>query len=122
VPDATLKSMRGTLGRGSDKAISAETAVQDLPAGSSKPRTLSSGPDTTPAPKPAVGQAVEGSGGGYLSNEIFYRNSLLRTNSGSSVPVIHLHTPTLAPGAADATRNTSIESVRKILRAALPGI
>jgi pyrrolidone-carboxylate peptidase len=120
VSDATLKSMRATQGR--SKAITEETEVQDLPAGSGTPRSLPSGPDTKPTPNPAVGQAVEGSGGGYLSNEIFYRNALLRTSSGSNVPVIHLHTPALKPGAADATRNTLIESIRKILRAALPGI
>lgn len=114
VPPATLKSMRGALGRGS--AITEETEVQDLPAGATQPRHLPAGPDAQP------GRAVEGSGGGFLSNEIFYRNSLLRSSSGSSVPVIHLHTPALPPGASDSQRNALIATIRKVLTAALAGI
>ncbi len=37
--------------------------------------------------------SVEGSGGGYLSNEISYRSILLRDLLGSRVPVGHIHTP-----------------------------
>lgn len=114
VPDATLKSMRGALGR--KDAIRDETEVQDLPAGSAKPRTSASGP-----PKDA-GRSVEGSGGGFLSNEVFYRNSLLIGSSGSKVPAIHLHTPRLAPGSGDAQRNSLIDTIRKVLRAALARI
>jgi hypothetical protein len=114
VPDATLKSMRGALGR--TGAIRDETQVTDLPAGSAAPRTSPSGP-----PKDA-GKSVEGSGGGFLSNEIFYRNSLLIGSSGAKVPTIHLHTPQLAPGAGDAQRNTLIDTIRKVLRAALARI
>jgi hypothetical protein len=63
---------------------------------------------------------VEGSGGGFLSNEIFYRNSLLRTQTGSTVPMIHVHTPMLAPGETDTVRNTLIGKMRGILRSTLP--
>lgn len=112
VAPATLKSMRATLGRNS--AIADETQVQDLPPKATQARDLPGGPGANP------GLAVEGSGGGFLSNEVFYRNSLLRTNTGSTVPTIHLHTPTLKPGASDSQRNSLIESIRKILRAALP--
>ena len=63
---------------------------------------------------------MEGSGGGFLSNEIFYRNSLVRLQSGMQVPMIHLHTPMLDPTASDTKRNNLIDTVRKILRAALP--
>lgn len=111
VPPAMLGSMRGAVGRTS--AITAETEVRDLPRGATQPRTLSGGPG------PSSGQAVEGSGGGFLSNEIFYRNSLLRTQSGSNVPMIHLHTPMLTPGASDTTRNTLIGKIREIVRATL---
>jgi hypothetical protein len=112
VPTPMLGAMRGAVGRTS--AIPAETSVVDLPPGATQPRTLPGGPGASP------GQAVEGSGGGFLSNEIFYRNSLLRTQTGSSVPMIHLHTPMLAPGASDAMRNTLIAKIREILRATLP--
>jgi hypothetical protein len=112
VSPGLLGAMRGAEGRTS--AITEETEVYDLPAGASAPRHLPSGPGSSP------GQAVEGAGGGFLSNEIFYRNSLLRTGTGSTVPMIHLHTPKLAPGAADTVRNDMIERIRKILRAALP--
>jgi pyrrolidone-carboxylate peptidase len=114
VPDATLKNMRGALGR--NTAIKEETQVKDLPAGTDQPRTSDAGP-----PKDA-GLSVEGSGGGFLSNEIFYRNSLLISSSGAKVPTIHLHTPQLQPGETDSVRNKLIATIRKVLEAALPGI
>jgi pyrrolidone-carboxylate peptidase len=111
VKPTTLAAMRGALGR--KGALREETEVKDLPSGASQPRTLPKGPGTKPS------LAVEGSGGGFLSNEVFYRNSLMRTQGGANVPTIHLHTPMLEPDAGDSTRNTLIESIRKILRAAL---
>jgi hypothetical protein len=112
VPSATLGSMRSALGRKS--AIQEETEVQDLPSGAKNVRKLPKGPVSL------ASQSVEGSGGGFLSNEIFYRNSLLRTQSGSNVPMIHLHTPMLAAGASDADRNKLVDTVRQVLRAAVP--
>jgi hypothetical protein len=117
VPPAMLGSMRGALGR-PPSAIPEEIGVRDLTPGASTPtpRPLPQGPGPNP------GLAVEGSGGGYLSNEIFYRNSLLRTQLGASVPVIHLHTPSLAPNAADTVRNNLIATIRQLLLAALPSL
>jgi hypothetical protein len=117
VPLAMLGSMRGALGR-PPSAIPEEIGVRDLTPGASTPtpRPLPQGPGPNP------GLAVEGSGGGYLSNEIFYRNSLLRTQLGASVPVIHLHTPSLAPNAADTVRNNLIATIRQLLLAALPSL
>lgn len=112
VPAPMLGAMRGAVGR--KGAIPGETSVQYLPPKAAKAQTSAAGPPANP------GKAVEGSGGGFLSNEIFYRNSLLRTQTGSTVPTIHLHTPTLAPGATDATRNTLIATIRNILQATLP--
>jgi len=37
--------------------------------------------------------SVQGSGGGYLSNEISYRSILLRNKYNSQLPVGHIHTP-----------------------------
>lgn len=39
--------------------------------------------------------AVEGTGGGYLSNEISYRTLLLKQRLNSAIPVGHIHTPAL---------------------------
>ncbi len=114
VPSAMLGAMRGAEGR--TGAIPEETTVKDLPIGATQPRTLPAGPGTNP------GIAVEGSGGGFLSNEIFYRNSLLRTQLGSTIPMIHLHTPRLPPGATDTVRNNFIDRTRAILRASLPSL
>ena len=106
--------MRGAEGR--TGAIPEETTVKGLPVGATQPRTLPAGPGTNP------GIAVEGSGGGFLSNEIFYRNSFLQTQLGSTVPMIHLHTPRLPPGATDTVRNNFIDRTRAILRAAIPNL
>lgn len=114
VPSAMLGAMRGAEGR--TGSIPEETTVKDLRPGATQPRSLPAGPGTNP------GIAVEGSGGGFLSNEMFYRNSLLRTVLGSTVPMIHLHTPRLAPGATDTVRNNFIDRTRTILRAAIPNL
>ncbi len=37
--------------------------------------------------------SVQGSGGGYLSNEISYRSILLRSQNNAVLPVGHIHTP-----------------------------
>jgi pyrrolidone-carboxylate peptidase len=118
VPAATLAAMRGAAGR--KGAITEETEVKDLPPGATQARDRPKGPGSTPESKKTPGIAVEGSGGGFLSNEIFYRNSLLQTTLGTKVPMIHMHTPTLPPGVADARRNGFIDTTRKILRAAVP--
>lgn len=112
VPSSMLGSMRGALGR--TAATPGETTVLDLPQGAAQPRTSPAGPP------PNAGLAVEGSGGGFLSNEIFYRNSLLRTTTGSDVPMIHLHTPRLKPTDGAALRSALVDTIRDILRATLP--
>ena len=118
VPAPMLGAMRGAAGR--KGAITEETEVKDLPPGATAPRDLPQGPGSTPESKKTPGLAVEGSGGGFLSNEIFYRNSLLQTSLGTKVPMIHMHTPALPPGVADAKRNGFIDTAKKILRAAVP--
>lgn len=72
--------------------------------------------------------AIAGSGGNYLSNEIFYRTRLLRDSQGSTVPIGHLHTPMLEPpstmSAADfaAARDGIVVRIRQILIDTLPSI
>ncbi|WP_074856835.1 eCIS core domain-containing protein [Nitrosospira briensis] len=112
IPPAMLSAMRGVVGRSS--TLTEEIAVSDLPPGLQQERNLPRGPGANP------GLAVEGSGGGFLSNEIFYRNSLLRAQTGSSVPIIHLHTPRLPPNASEAMRINLVTRIRQILLASLP--
>jgi hypothetical protein len=112
VPSKTLGAMRGALGR--KGATTEETEVEDLPQAGGKARRTLSGP-----PKNA-GPAVAGSGGGFLSNEIFYRNALLARSSGAKVPLVHLHTPFMDPSASDSVRNGLVTTIRRILEAALP--
>src|SRR5262249_53842839 len=72
VPAPMLGAMRGAAGR--KGSIKEETEVSDLPPGATQPRDLPKGPGSTPASAKTPGVAVTGSGGGFLSNEIFYRN------------------------------------------------
>lgn len=84
----------------------------------------------------ADGTAISGSGGNYLSNEIFYRvASLERTSRGTGelkrtrIPVGHLHVPLMEPPSAttpaadyNARRQAIVDRVQAILRAALPAL
>ncbi|TKB53032.1 hypothetical protein [Ferrimonas aestuarii] len=49
--------------------------------------------------------SVQGSGGGYLSNEISYRSIRLANLLGSTVPLGHIHTPRIAQYEADTARD-----------------
>ena len=62
--------------------------------------------------------AVEGGGGGYLSNEISYRSILLRNELGSSIPTGHIHTPRIKR--FDPKVNQAIvEQIRAIIEKSL---
>ncbi len=52
--------------------------------------------------------AVQGGGGGYLSNEISYRSIALRNKLGSIIPTGHIHTPRIS--GFDASTNQKIIS------------
>ena len=110
-------SARGSLGR--TQPNEQESEVREIPRGKQQPVRRRSGPT-------AGSTAVEGSGGGFLSNEIFYRASLLRRQSGSSVPVGHLHTPFLdqAQGQAafEQQRKKIVTAVEQIISATLPDL
>nr|WP_221308547.1 pyroglutamyl peptidase [Nocardiopsis mwathae] len=73
------------------------TAVTEIPAGE--------GPEGSTVHRPngpTPGSWARGGGGGdYLSNEIAYRNTLLRDAIGRPLPAGHVHTPALHPGSAD---------------------
>jgi pyrrolidone-carboxylate peptidase len=61
--------------------------------------------------------SVEGSGGGYLSNEISYRSLLLKQQLGLTISVGHIHTPRVS--GHDAQNEAKIvEQVRAMVEAA----
>lgn len=61
--------------------------------------------------------AIEGSGGGYLSNEISYRAVLLKQQFNRSLPVGHIHTPKIKGHDAD-TEAAILEQTMKMIEAA----
>lgn len=81
-----------------------------------------------PVNGPTAGStAISGSGGNFLSNEIFYRTRLLRDTNGSTVPMGHLHVPSLdtagsSTTAISAAREAIVARIRQILIDTLPTI
>jgi len=110
-------AIRRALGR--DAATREETSVREIPLGATDAVVAAGGPT-------AGSSAVAGSGGNYLSNEIFYRTSALRAKHGAQVPLGHLHTPLLqtpegpSDAAFAAARDEIVATVRTILAATLP--
>ena len=62
--------------------------------------------------------SVEGSGGGFLSNEIAYRSLWLRSALDVDAPVGHLHVPAVR-GYDEVVETAVVEQVRRIVEAAL---
>lgn len=95
------------------------TAVVEIPKGETDPVVRVDGPTKGST-------AVEGGGGGYLSNEMAYRNTLLRKEYLSSMPAGHLHVPVLQFGAGnpdditdptyEANREAIVNGAHAILR------
>lgn len=120
-----VNQIRSAVGRTTPTV--GETELTEIPAGQTAESYVPSGGRTPGS------TAVGGSGGNYLSNEIFYRTSLLRVQSQLAnpgrriVPVGHLHTPFLSPSATGisdpqfvAARDAIVTQVEQILRATLP--
>ncbi|MDQ0365526.1 hypothetical protein [Catenuloplanes indicus] len=80
-------------------AVRINTSVREIPAGSTIPVTRPDGPT-------AGSIAVDGGGGGYLSNESAYRVTRLLTETPSAPPGGHVHTPVLDFDPANATAIT----------------
>lgn len=111
--------IRSHLGRTSP--LPGETEIDEIPAGGSSAVNRPTGGPT------AGSTSVEGSGGGYLSNEIFYRTSAMRVANGLTLPMGHLHTPLLDPPSSatgdtafTAARDAIVTSVEAILRSVIP--
>nr|WP_227006776.1 hypothetical protein [Shewanella donghaensis] len=62
-------------------------------------------------------KSVEGSGGGYLSNEISYRSILLKQQFGRTLPVGHIHTPRVAGFDAELEWKM-VEQIREMVKLA----
>lgn len=65
--------------------------------------------------------AVQGGGGGYLSNEISYRSIVLRNKLGSTIPTGHIHTPRIS-GFNAATNQAIMSQIEAMLVQALAEI
>ncbi|WP_434928237.1 hypothetical protein [Shewanella sp. HL-SH2] len=61
--------------------------------------------------------SVEGSGGGYLSNEISYRSILLMQQFGRNIPVGHIHTPKVK-GYDSQAEHDIVEQIKVMITAA----
>ncbi|QOL27288.1 hypothetical protein LP316_09420 [Thalassotalea sp. LPB0316] len=65
--------------------------------------------------------SVQGSGGGYLSNEISYRSILLRNDYAPVMPVGHIHTPKIKAYEPQKTQ-AIIEQIKRMLGLAISEI
>jgi pyrrolidone-carboxylate peptidase len=98
------------------------TSILEIPAGETAPVRRPDGPT-------AGSIASEGAGGGYLSNEVAYRNTLQRDLLDPSMPAGHLHVPVLSFDVAnktaitdptyEANREAIVRGAHAALRAAL---
>lgn len=97
--------------------------VVEIPAGEDDPVVRPDGPTKSST-------AVEGGGGGYLSNEIAYRNTLRRKHLMPNMPAGHLHVPVLSFGQPteitdptyEANREAIIAGGRNVLRKGIAAI
>jgi len=69
----------------------------------------------------ATETSVQGSGGGYLSNEISYRSIVLRNKLNASLPVGHIHTPRIK-AFEPAVSKKIVEQIKLMLGFALTEI
>ncbi|GAA1104498.1 pyroglutamyl peptidase [Nocardiopsis composta] len=91
------------------------TEVTEIPAGETEPVVRPDGP--TPG-----SEARAGGGGDYLSNEIAYRNTLLRDATGLDVPAGHVHTPILHLGGDTGVTDPAFERDRAAIVAQVEAI
>jgi hypothetical protein len=83
-------------------------------------------PATLPIPPGSEECARSGGGGDYLSNEVAYRNTLMRDTFGLSIPAGHIHTPVMTRFESgnnsvitspmfEAYRDTIVEQTRRLI-------
>lgn len=91
------------------------TEVTEIPAGETEPVVRPDGP--TPG-----SEARAGGGGNYLSNEIAYRNTLLRDATERDIPAGHVHTPILHFGPGNEVTDPEFEQNRTSITAQVKAI
>ena len=69
----------------------------------------------------ATETSVQGSGGGYLSNEISYRSIVLRNKLNVNLPVGHIHTPRIKAFEPETSKKV-VEQIKQMLSFALTEI
>ena len=62
----------------------------------------------------ATETSVQGSGGGYLSNEVSYRSIMLRNKLNASLPVGHIHTPRIKAFEPEISKKI-VEQIKQML-------
>jgi pyrrolidone-carboxylate peptidase len=67
-------------------------------------------PESLPIPPAAEECSRSGGGGDYLSNEVAYRNTLMRDTFGLSIPAGHIHVPTMTRFIGNTPPNNSSSS------------
>jgi hypothetical protein len=83
-------------------------------------------PESLPIPPGSEECARSGGGGNYLSNEVAYRNTLMRDTFGLSIPAGHIHTPVMTRFESgnnsvitspmfEAYRDTIVEQTRRLI-------
>jgi hypothetical protein len=123
--ESSLPRMEILKGLGRKETVQ-ETELKYLSRGATEPTHVKKG--GVPPKERQLAKAVEGSGGGFLSNEIFYRTALLREKEGKDVHVGHLHVPYVEPPTGTPAserkhsrlRNFIITTVKKIIALTLP--
>lgn len=86
--------------------------VETLAKGKIEPNTLAELQGET---------AVQGSGGGYLSNEISYRSIVLRNELNPDLPVGHIHTPRIKEWKYDEVKDIVLQ-IEDMLRHSIPAL
>ncbi|NQZ21809.1 MAG: hypothetical protein HRT53_07075 [Colwellia sp.] len=69
----------------------------------------------------ATETSVQGSGGGYLSNEVSYRSIMLRNKLNASLPVGHIHTPSIKAFEPETSKKI-VEQIKQMLSLSLTEI
>lgn len=86
--------------------------IETLAKGKFEPKTLAELKGET---------AVQGSGGGYLSNEISYRSIILRNKLNPDLPVGHIHTPRIKDWKYEEVKGIVLQ-IEDMLRHSIPAI
>ena len=90
------------------------TRVTEVPPGKDDPVERADGPTAGSASR-------RGGGGDYLSNEIAYRNTLLRDRAGRHIPAGHIHLPEPGENEGQADLLTQVRSMVEVVAASVGG-